>query len=186
MKHIKFLGVLIILFGLLACGSKKNKDIQDSAYSGWNFYETNDYQIQYPQNWRLDTSGYRGTVFSIFSQQTSLLDKFIENVNLIIYDISDTELDYSEYIELTEKKIKANAVDSLLIESERIRTSDADFLQKIIYTKRDGIYILKFEKYYWLKNNTAYELTFTCKTNEFKNYQETGEYILNSFKIKLN
>jgi len=47
-----------------------------------------------------------------------------------------------------------------------------------------GRYELKVEQYYWVVNKEAYVLTFTSETSEYDNYQQVGESILNSFKIK--
>jgi hypothetical protein len=40
---------------------------------------------------------------------------------------------------------------------------------------------LKFEQYYWVINEKAFVLTLTCEEDQFKNYKEVGEKILNSF-----
>ena len=56
--------------------------------------------------------------------------------------------------------------------------------QKVIYNDDQGIYKLKFEQYYWVKKEKAYVLTLTCEIDQFEQYIETGEEIMNSFRLK--
>jgi len=180
-KHAVSLGLLILL--IISCGKSGKADKQSDPYARYDTYETAEYSIRYPHTWRLDTSGYMGTDFSIFSKQTSLLDKFIENVNLLISDVPDSLMDITTYKQLTEEKIKSIATDSVLLESELISANGTTY-HKLVYTQQQRIYFLKFQQYYWLKNGKVYELTLACKENEFNTYIERGELMLNSFILK--
>ena len=67
--------------------------------------------------------------------------------------------------------------------SDRKEKNEQEY-QRIIYTGKQGEFNLKFEQYYWVIDEKAYVLTLTCEEDEFENYQETGETILNSFVLK--
>lgn len=182
MKLVNSLGIVILSIVLLACGNSNNKN-SNNPYAKFKLFETNDYSIQFSNTWRLDTTGYMGTDFAIFSRQTSLLDKFIENVNLQTTNITDSTLDLTQFKRLQEEKIKDKAVDFELIESKMITDNNQEYY-KLIFTKKESIFILKTIQYYWLANNKAYVLSFACKANEFKKYEETGMLMMDSFKLK--
>lgn len=70
-----------------------------------------------------------------------------------------------------------------LLESKRLSANGTEF-QRVIYSGDQGVYKLKTEQYYWIKNTKAYVLTLTCEINQFDTYKETGEKIMNSFRLK--
>ena len=70
-----------------------------------------------------------------------------------------------------------------LILSKRIKNKESEF-QKTIYSGKQGQWHLKFEQYYWVQNDKAFIVTFTSMIDEFNNYKDVAEKILNSFKIK--
>jgi len=47
-------------------------------------FSKDNYKIQYPKSWRLDTSKVMGTEFFVFSPLENNTDKFKENASLII------------------------------------------------------------------------------------------------------
>lgn len=53
-----------------------------------------------------------------------------------------------------------------------------------IYSGKQGMFDLQFEQYYWVINKKAYVLTLTCTIEQFDNYQEIGEAIMDSFEVK--
>jgi len=69
-----------------------------------------------------------------------------------------------------------------LLESKRLSKNGSEF-QKVIYTGEEGIYKLKFEQYYLIKNDKAYVITLTCELDQFEAYKTIGEKILNSFQL---
>ncbi|WP_369048193.1 hypothetical protein [Tenacibaculum sp. UWU-22] len=149
----------------------------------WNLLNEKDYSIQYPKKWQLNKSGIMGSRFILLSQLTSDTDKFKENVNLIIQDLTGYNIDLDKYVEISEGQIKTMIIDGNIISSNRIKNEKTEF-QRVIYTGKQGAFNLKFEQYYWVQNNKAYVLTLTCEANQFNDFKDTGEKILNSFKIK--
>lgn len=149
----------------------------------WKLIAHESYNIEYPSDWEHDESGQMGSSFILFSPLSDESDNFKENVNLLIQDLSAYELTLDQYVEVSEEQIKTLVTDSNILLSERNREREIDF-HKMIYTGKQGIFILKFQQFYWLINKKAYVLTLTCKESEYDKYLDIGERILNSFELK--
>jgi len=181
MKHINLLG-LTLFFGLFTYCQQTTNNTQTVAQN-WKLLDEKGYSVQYPENWDLDPSGQMGTSFAIFSKKTSEQDPFRENVNLLIQDMKGMGIDLDKYVEISEGQVKTMTNNGKILESKRLSSNGIEF-QKMIYTSQQGNYLLKFEQYYWVKQEKAFVLTLTCEAREFDNYRTTGEKILNSFRFK--
>ena len=124
-----------------------------------------------------------GTTFVLFSPLDARQDKFRDNVNFIIQDLSGYNLDLNKFVEISETQVKTMITNSILIESTRIKT-DADEFHRMIFTGDQGMLHLKFEQFFWVKNDKSYVLTLTCEQDKFSDFKEVGEAILNSFSFK--
>jgi hypothetical protein len=173
MNKLKLTALLLLITHLNVFG-QSNK---------WNFINEKDYSIQYPEKWELNKSGQMGTSFILFSQLNSGTDKFKENVNLIIQDLTGHNIDLNKYVEISEGQIKTMITDGNIISSNRIKKKETEF-QKVIYTGKHEMSDLKFEQYYWVQDDKAYVLTLSCEVSEFNDFKDIGERILESFKIK--
>jgi len=149
----------------------------------WKVLSQNNFSIQYPTNWDLDQTGHLGTTFQILSELTSIEDPFRENVDLIIQDLRGTTIYLNKYVKMSEEKLGTFLTNFNMLESKRIKDHRGEF-HKLIFTGETEDLRLKFEQYIWVKGIKAYILTFHTELNQFDNYKETGEKILNSFKIK--
>ena len=105
------------------------------------------YRIDYPKDWKIDTSGKFGMSFCIYVGANELIGDFGENINLMIQDVKTLNLDIDKYTELSESQIRANAD---LIESKRIRRNDLD-CQQLMYEATLKDKRLKFRQYYFIK-----------------------------------
>ena len=182
MKQTQLLALTFMVFILMACGQKSQKNAANKTENGWKELSESNYSIQYPDNWELNKSGQMGMSFIILSKQTSPQDQFRENVNLLIQNLQGQPINLDQYVEISEGQVKTMLTNGNLIESKRLNVNGSEF-HKIIYTGDQGIYKLKFEQYYWVKNEQAYILTLTCELNQFDTYRITGEKILNSFRL---
>jgi hypothetical protein len=186
-----------LLFLLVACGettSKGNTTKEDTgkktaAVAGtytnndWKTANQSAFSIQYPPEWELDQSGQMGTSLVLFSPLESDEDKFKENINILIQDLSGRNIDLDKYTEISEQQVKTMLTNPDLIESKRMKTGTGEF-HKVIYTADQGAFHLKFEQYFVVTDDNAYVITLTCEQTTFDKFQETGEKILNSFKLK--
>jgi hypothetical protein len=175
---------LVSLVSIVACGQTTTKQESGNNYpqtnSDWKTLDQSNYTIQYPSTWELNQSGQMGTSFVLFSPLESDKDKFKENVNLLIQDLTGQNIDLDKYTEISEGQIKTMITNSALMESKRIKNGKDEY-HKIIYSGDQGIFHLQFEQYYWVINDKAFVLTFTSEKDKFADFREIGEKILNSF-----
>lgn len=176
---VSFLLLSIPVFGQTTIKSTGNK----TTLNDWKTLDQVAYSIQYPSTWELNQNEQMGTSFILFSPLESDKDQFKENVNLLIQDISKYHIDLSEYTKISEGQIKTMVTNGTILESVRIKNDNGEY-HKLIYSGDQGIFHLTFEQYYWVMNEKAFVLTFTCEQNKFAQKAETGEKILNSFKLK--
>lgn len=172
-KQILLLCFLVVAVFHNAIGQKK---------VDWEVEKNDLYYLEYPKDWTLDKSGNMGTSFFLFSPLASAEDEFRENINLIVQDLKGLNIDLEKFTEISVEQVKTLVTDSKIEVNERLEKNNLTF-HKLIYSGRQGLLELYFEQYYWVIDEKAYVLTFTCKNDTFSDYQEVGEAILNSFKL---
>lgn len=154
-----------------------------NTITGWKTYNGSNFSIQYPPSWEFSTPANIGVSFVLLSHLENNFDKFRENVNLMIQDLSGREIDLNKFIELTEAQMKYYGTNSVFLENQRIKNSNNEF-HKLVYTAVQGIFQLWTEQYIWMINEKAYVLTLSCEQAKSSDYKEIGEKILNSFIFK--
>ena len=142
-----------------------------------------DFSIKYPSNWELNSEGKMTTSFVLFAPLESAQDKFKENINLIIQDLSGYNIDLDAYTAISEQQLKKAVVNFKLIESKQIK-NEKDTYHHIIYEGEQAGFKLHFQQQYRVKNNKAYVLTFTAELQSVKRFSEVATKILNSFQLK--
>ncbi|MFN3196028.1 MAG: hypothetical protein ACE364_08780 [Chlorobiota bacterium] len=168
---------LIFIFSLITVSFSKEKEVEIAVL------ENEKFKIEYPSDWELDESGNMGTSFILFSPVDKLNENFNTNINLIIQDVSAYNITFDQYVELSEKQIKTMIIDSKIVFSDLV-TTESNQYQKLIFTGKQGVYDLKFEQFYIMRGPKVYVLTLTCRQEEFDDFQQLGEQIMNSFQIK--
>jgi hypothetical protein len=145
-------------------------------------YVKRNYKLQYPNTWTIDTSGKMGTEIFIFSPKENENDKFRENINFIIQDLSGQNIDLDKYARITEQQINDVATDGEIYDSKKIKTAESEYY-KMTYGMTQGIFKLKIEQYYFIKDEKAFIITFTSELDKFDVFKSVGEQILNSFTL---
>ena len=171
----KYLYFIILVLSLNSFGQIKE--------TSWKTINDNTYSIQYPDNWELNTEKSMGTSFILFTEQTSSEDKFRENINLIIQNLEGYNLNLDDYVAISEEQISKMVTNGIIIDSKRLNTNNTEF-QKVIFTGKQGIFQLKFVQYYFVKDEKAYVLTFTCEEIQYEKYSLISDQILESFLFK--
>lgn len=171
----KYLYFISLVLSLNSFGQNKE--------TSWKTINDNTYSIQYPDNWELNTDKSMGTSFILFTEQTSSEDKFRENINLSIQNLEGYNLNLDAYVAISEEQISKMVTNGIIIESKRLNTNNTEF-QKIIFTGKQGLFQLKFVQYYFVKDEKAYVLTFTCEEIQYEKYNIIVEQILESFLLK--
>ncbi len=146
-------------------------------------HTTDQYSIKYPKSWVLYEDDEMGATFHILSPKEGESDMFNENVNLIIQDLSGTNIDLDAYVQLSEKQITEMIASGSIIRSERLKSGNLE-LHKVVYTGEINGFKLKLIQHYQIKDNKAYVLTFTAEEKAYDSYRAYGQQILNSFRWK--
>ena len=141
------------------------------------------YSIQSPPGWIADSSKQMGTDLVLFSMPENSLDKFRENITIVVRNTSGKNIGLAKYTGVSEGQIKAMARDAHIELSKTIQ-SGATAYQKIIYTATQGGGKLKFEQYNFVHAGKAWAVTLTTEAGKFEQYKSTGEQVLNSFVLK--
>jgi hypothetical protein len=182
MNTIKLLFFFAII-SLTSFGQTAQKTSQPEIEGSWKSIDENGYSIQYPDSWDVDKSGTMGMSFMIFSKQTSSQDQFRENVNLLIQDLTGQNINLKKFVELSESQIKTMVVNGNVLENKTLNSGGREY-QRVVYSGDLNQLKFKFQQYYWVIQDKAYILTFTCEAGQFDTYHETGEKIMNSFIFK--
>mgnify|MGYP000145849798 CR=1 FL=1 len=141
-------------------------------------YKNEGFEVSYSKDWLLDTSGQMNSKFILFSKPEPN-DKFQENVNLIVQDLSGKGFTMESYVKLSKKQI-----ETMVPEGEILVSKNMNSYHMAIWKGRIGANLLKFKQYYFLKNEKVYVLTFTALPDTYDRFIETGNKILDSFKLK--
>jgi len=183
MKQIRT-GITLILITLVsACGQVKTKTETVNYPSDWKSIDESSYSIHFPDSFIVDTSGKMGMTFDLLTKRISPQDMFSENINLIIEDMKDKNVTLDRYVEFSTGQLKSFATKSKILSSERVKNNDSEY-HTIIFTADQGMYKLKFEQNYRVKNGLAYVLTFSSEANQYDTYKNICEKIMNSFVLK--
>jgi len=145
-------------------------------------FTTDDYYIKYPEKWTV-VENDMGAAFFLIAPKSNENDSFNENVNLIIQDLTGTQIDLDGYVQLSENQIKSTIKEGTIIRSERLKSGSWE-IQKIVYTGEINGFKLKLIQQCWVRNSKAYVLTFTAEQTAFEQYKLYGQQILNSFRFK--
>lgn len=146
---------------------------------GFLRYSTDNYRLQYPDNWIMDTSKDKGVEFVIRSPKENEEDKFCENVNLIIQDLKGQNTDLERIALINEAEIKAKAKDLKKFAMTKVE-SGSKVYEKLTYEMTFGDFWVFTEQYYFVKDEKAYVITFSSEINKSNT---VGEGILDSFTL---
>ncbi|MEN9571311.1 MAG: hypothetical protein RL172_2542 [Bacteroidota bacterium] len=144
----------------------------------------NGYSITYPNKWAADSSGKMGADLYIFSEKENEQDRFRENINVLIQNLSGMGIDLDRYVQLSIDQIKSLLPGSKIFETKRMSTASKRPYHKIIYSMNQQGFELMVEQYYFVNANKAYVVTYTAEVTRFEQYKQSAEQILNSFSLK--
>jgi eukaryotic-like serine/threonine-protein kinase len=176
------LSLLLVSF-LLASAQSEKPATKKQLDVKWLTHSDENFSIEYPSNWELNTSGVSGTKFFILSELTSPDDIFRENINMLVQDLSEHNVDLAEFVKISEGQV------SEFLEDTKIHVSDTKdgkhyTYHRIIYSGVQEGNRIKIEQIYIIIDQHAYILTFTCTASEFAQFKQTGERILESFRLR--
>lgn len=146
-------------------------------------HETDSYGIKYPNSWTLFKDDDLGEAIHVVAPKSGGDDEFTENVSVIVQDLSGYNIDLDNYVKLAEKQIEETVNEGTILSSQRFEAGTVRS-HKIIYKGEIKGFNLKLIRYYQLKNEKAYILTYTALDKDFEKHKLFGQQILNSFRLK--
>jgi hypothetical protein len=173
MKFIQTLALLALTYSGFSQSDNSTQKI--------NFSKDN-YKIQYPKSWNLDTSRMMGTEFFVFSPLENDADKFRENVGLLIQNLAGQNIGLEQYKKITDGQITEMATDGKIFESLVLKSDKGEYY-KVTYAMTQGKFRLKITSFCYIKKDKAYLVTFTSAFDQYDQYKKTGVEILNSFSL---
>lgn len=99
---------------------------------------------------------------------------------MLIQNLEGMNLDLTKFTEISENQINANGK---LISSTRKNVYGLEFQELVFEANLNGKY-LKFYQQYFVKNSSAFILTFTALTNHYDKLINEAQIIINTFKLK--
>jgi hypothetical protein len=153
----------------------------DSANQMISFAKDN-YKLQYPKSWRLDTLTKLGPELFVFSPLEDESDKFSENVNISIQNLIGQNIDLAQYKQITDKQVTDLATDSKIFESSIVKSNKGEFF-RITYAMTQGKFRIKITSVCFISNDKAYLATFSSEFDKYDTYKKVGEQILSSFSL---
>ena len=141
-----------------------------------------DFKLQYPETWDIDTSRQWGAEVMLFAPLENDSDKFRENVNVVIQDLTGLNIDLDIYKQITDQQITTLAPDGVIIESSIIASVRGKHY-RITYTMTQDIFRLKITSVCFIHKDKAYLLTFTAELDKYEEYKKVGDAILDSFSM---
>ena len=149
----------------------------------WLTLQDENYTIQYPGNWELDTSGSMGLSFVIRSPLNSGNDRIQDNVSLVVQELTADTIGLDQFLNSIENDIRTISPKPEIISSKRSAAQPADF-HELIFSSDYELVSLKSVQRYWVFEGSSYVLTLTCEKGEYHLHKDIGTKILNSFTLK--
>jgi hypothetical protein len=175
-----FLFLISLFFTMLIfCQTPKNIDIW--KMKEWGKFKSNEYTLEFPSIWTIDTTGRMGTNLIFISPYESDDDLFNENFNLVISK-NEENLSLNDYTDASIKRIKEVLEKFELIETSKRIKNNFEY-QYVFFKGKQDFFNLIFIQHYYIIDNKNYVLTFTSEQSKIDLHKINGEKILNSFKL---
>lgn len=139
-------------------------------------------KIQYPKNWqRQDIENPITTEVVIFSSpKQNQQDNFQEHLTISVRKFSGT---LKESQELFKKNVKNNLPGAQILKSDKATLAQKP-ANKLVFTGDDGEKRLKNLLIWTLKGDKAYIITYTATVDEYDNFLQIANSMIESFEIK--
>lgn len=147
----------------------------------WNTYtdRVNKFSVQYPNDW---TKEIRGNSVIFLSPFNGSGDRFKENVNIMLQDLSQQQITLEQYTDITKESVIANLGKQAIVSLEDA-TIQGMAAKKFVYNMDMNGNNLRIKQYWFIKNKMAYLFTYTAELAKYSEYEATANKIAESFKF---
>ncbi|MFN9614891.1 MAG: protein kinase domain-containing protein [Dolichospermum sp.] len=150
----------------------------------WNGYENSQYgiKIKYPKTWERQglENPITAEVVTFISPKQNDKDNFQEKVTISVDKFSGRldDLQKSSIQEIN------NTVSGAKILDKSVTTLANKEASQLVFTGKNGQDILKNMQVVTLKGDKAYTITYTAKIDDYDQFVETADKMINSLEIK--
>lgn len=145
--------------------------------------QTKYYSFDYPGTWIIDTSRLLGVDVFVKSPKEDSLDKFSENVNVFVQDLTGQGYDLLKMGRESEAQVQ-NVVNDFEILESRLDTGSVIPYYSLKFKGRQGKFLLITSQRYYLKGNTGFAVTFTMEAANEQKYRTLSEQLMDSFRFR--
>jgi hypothetical protein len=139
------------------------------------------YALVYPADWTTDTSKSMGTDLIVLSPVEDSVDKFRENVVVMIQDLSGKNVTLEMFKQATEQQIATLVTNAKMYKSAIVKSEGVEQYE-VQYQMEQGVFTLHISSVCFMKEEKAYILTFTSEFNKYERYRMVAEHLLKTFK----
>lgn len=173
--------ITLFLVSIITYSQTSNKTAKLKFSNNWKTYETEDYSIQYPDDFVFSDATY-GVEFNLYSPKTSPNDTFRENFNLTIGDYTGRNMTFDKLIKVRIQECKQLPnVQMLSYQKVSINGNKAYRIVLIVHGRGGK---LKLLQYHLLKNDISYVLTWASEIKQYRRYMPIGKKIMKTFTFK--
>lgn len=170
--------IILLVISFSSCKSQTTE---------WKKYDGKAFSISSPSNWER-TKNLTEDTFIFKSIKESSSDKFQENFNVIIQDLSSQKMSLEDYSKLTYNQVKQAVGENYISQYKNVSLSnqEAKEMSYILPSnpERNQFMNLKVWQKWIIKDDRAYVLTFTAQKEKFDNYVKIAEEMFTSFIVK--
>lgn len=166
----------LCLFMIVLASSARTQDIL--------IYQTDNFIIEYPIDWSIDSTGNAGTEFMILSKLQDEEDQYEDAITLtsLQYPTSDDALKTFSEQHLNDLRIFYQDIN--ITSDEFITHGGAACRHYVVSGKFSNVGIIQ-EEYVWALNDKMYLLTYNSQTEGYEKLSAASKKILGSFRFKL-
>lgn len=158
-------------------GSKPTGNRGAIAQSGWRNLIGAHYEILFPESWEKDRYLIPGILFRLRVPMVEADDSFQESLNLTSESVEESTT-LATYSDAGLQQIKEMYPNCKMIENAPVNGPNGTY-NRIIYST--GLMGMQVEQCCWVKDATAWVLTFTSEEAHFQEYKEVLKKVMDSF-----
>ena len=184
MRRRKLITFLLFVVALLSLSVIGYIFLNFGKQHAYDLYENKKYafSLRYPVDWKLGEVTPILAV-SFFSPLENNLDKFRENVNIVIQDLSENPMTLQVYSDTAIKQMEAVFGANMKILERGPAYLSGHIGYRFIYLGESDQKEYKFMHVWTIINNTAYQFTFTAMASDYNDYVGMAKKMLRSFRI---
>lgn len=147
----------------------------------WVYYYNADYNLRmkYPTDWTLNKDFPSSLAFFI-SPKDNETDDFLENVSIVVQDITDNPKNLEEYTDVYLKHLNFILKRMKITESRKDKLSKTS-AYRIVYELEGSQGISIFTQVWTIRDNKVFIITGASTVNQYESFKKIFEAMLKSF-----